>query len=217
MEFAFEPLSDAIERHLMWAGPILGLVTFGESLLIVGAFFPATALMLLAGSLAAVGLLDPAEVLLWCLAGAIAGDAVSYWIGRAAGPKGSRHPLLSGHRKSVARARLFIRRYGVASIFLCRFMGPVRAVVPTIAGITAMGHSRFQLANVGSAIVWVPVMLAPGYLATRGYNLIAFDTTVWSVAGLGAIAIASGLAWAWASFRRTGKQSADRAGAPARR
>lgn len=209
MEFALDPLSDAIERHLVWAGPILGLVTFGESLLVVGAFFPATALMLLAGSLAAVGVLDPVEVLLWCLAGAVAGDAVSYWIGRAAGPKGSRHPLLREHRTSVARARLFIRRYGVASIFLCRFMGPVRAVVPTIAGITAMGHNRFQLANVGSAIVWVPVMLAPGYLATKGYGLIEFDATVWSLAGLGGIALAFRLAWAWASFRRNEKPPAD--------
>jgi len=75
------------------------------------------------------------------------------------------------HRKALARARLFFRKYGVASIFLCRFMGPVRAFLPLIAGITAMPQTRFQLANIGSALVWVPVMLAPGYLAAKGVGL----------------------------------------------
>jgi membrane protein DedA with SNARE-associated domain len=49
-------------------------------------------------------------------------------------------------------------------------MGPVRAFVPLIAGITAMPASRFQVANIGSALVWVPVMLAPGYLAAKGVD-----------------------------------------------
>jgi len=31
-----------------------------------------------------------------------------------------------------------------------------------------MHHLRFQLANVLSALAWVPLMLAPGYLAARG-------------------------------------------------
>ena len=36
----------------------------------------------------------------------------------------------------MARTRLFFRKYGVAAIYLCRFMGPVRGFVPLIAGVT---------------------------------------------------------------------------------
>jgi membrane protein DedA with SNARE-associated domain len=157
-----------IARNAVWAGPVLGLITFGESMAFIGAFFPATALMVIAGGLAAAGILDPVAVVAWCVAGAVAGDGVSYWIGRRAGPDAFRSPLMQRRRRIIARARLFFRKYGAASIYLCRFLGPVRAFVPLIAGMTAMNHIRFQVANLGSAIVWVPVMLAPGYLAAKG-------------------------------------------------
>lgn len=163
-------LGGFIARNAVWAGPILGLVTFGESMVVIGAFFPATALMVIAGGLAAAGVLHPAEVLLWCLAGAIAGDAVSYWLGLRTGPVAWRHPLLKSRRRLVARARLFFKRYGVLSIILCRFLGPVRAFVPFIAGVTRMAQLRFQVANIVSALIWVPVMLAPGYLAGKGFT-----------------------------------------------
>jgi membrane protein DedA with SNARE-associated domain len=168
MDLPIAELGEFIERHSAWAGPVLGLITFGESMVLIGAFFPATALMVIAGGLAATGVVHPVPVILWCIAGAVGGDAVSYYIGRRVGPAAWRLSWMRRHRTAVARARLFFRRYGVASIFLCRFMGPVRAFVPLIAGITGMKNTRFQLANVGSAVIWVPVMLAPGYLAAKG-------------------------------------------------
>ena len=161
----FDNLGDFIRQNAAWAGPILGLITFGESMVVIGAFFPATVLMVIAGGLAAQGIINPFELIAWCVAGAVLGDAVSYWLGRKLGPMAWRHPLLKAHRRIAARARLFFRKWGVTSIYLCRFMGPVRAFVPLIAGITDMPHMRFQLANLGSALIWVPVMLAPGFLA----------------------------------------------------
>jgi membrane protein DedA with SNARE-associated domain len=179
MEHLAGDLRDFIIENRMWAGPILGLITFGESMVVIGAFFPATALMLIAGGMAATGILDPWSVLFWCIAGAVAGDAVSYWLGRKAGPRAWRHPVMRKRRKMAARARLFFRRFGTASIFLCRFMGPVRAFVPLIAGMTAMPQLRFQLANLGSAVIWVPVMLAPGYLAGKGLQTPSAGTWFW--------------------------------------
>lgn len=164
----FDGLGDFIRANSAWAGPVLGLITFGESMVLIGAFFPATALMLVAGGLAAEGSVSIIEVLLWCIAGAFLGDAVSYWLGRKLGPTAWRSQLLSNQRRLAARSRLFFRRWGVLSIYLCRFMGPVRAFVPLIAGITGMPHLKFQLANLGSAAVWVPIMLAPGYLGGLG-------------------------------------------------
>ena len=168
MEQFFADVGDFIREHSQWAGPILGLITFGESMVLIGAFFPATVLMVTAGGLAGAGVIDPWSLLLWCIAGATLGDAVSYWLGRKLGPKAWRHPWLKKHKAGLARARLFFRKYGVLSIYLCRFMGPVRAFVPLIAGMTGMAHRKFQIANVGSAAIWVPVMLAPGYLSAKG-------------------------------------------------
>ena len=153
MDSWLNDLGDFISRNAFWAGPVLGLITFGESMVLIGAFFPATALMLVAGGLAAAGVVNIFEVIAWCVAGAFLGDAVSYWLGRKLGPRAWRHPILKGQRRIASRSRLFFRKYGVLSIYLCRFMGPVRAFVPLIAGITTMPHLRFQLAGVGVTLL----------------------------------------------------------------
>ena len=59
------------------------------------------------------------------------------------------------------RERLF-EKYGVMAVFIGRFFGPLRAVVPLIAGTATMPLIPFQLANVASALLWAAVVLAPG-------------------------------------------------------
>ena len=168
MEAFIQSLADFIARHAAWAGLVLGVVTLLESLVLIGAFIPATALMVMAGGLIAAGVLDPVEVVLWCVAGAIIGDAVSFELGRRLGPRALRHPMFRGHRRKVARTRLFNRRYGAASIFIGRFFGPLRAFVPLVAGLLQMRRRTFQLANAVSAAIWVLAILAPGYFAAKG-------------------------------------------------
>lgn len=168
MEGFIQDAAAFIARHGAWAGPLLGLMTFGESLVLVGAFVPATALMAATGVLVATDILSPAPVLIWGCVGAVLGEALSYHLGRQAGPAIWRHNRLRSQRKSVARARLYFRRYGAASIFLGRFLGPLQAVVPLTAGATGMGKGRFHVANVLSALIWTPAMLAPGYVAAGG-------------------------------------------------
>ncbi|WP_438893529.1 DedA family protein, partial [Bacillus cereus group sp. BC2] len=75
-----------IETNQAWAGPITFLLTLGESMVLLGLFIPATALMLLTGGLIGAGTLDPWNILAWGIAGAIVGDALSYALGRWAGP-----------------------------------------------------------------------------------------------------------------------------------
>ena len=49
-------------------------------------------------------------------------------------------------------------------IFLGCFFGPLRSAVPLAAGLCEMPTSRFQLANIGSALVWAAGILTPGRL-----------------------------------------------------
>lgn len=199
MEQFVAPLSEFIVRHQAWAGIVLGLVTFVESLVLVGAFVPATALMLLAGGLMATGVLDPFGVILSCVAGAALGDAVSYWIGRRLGPKAMRHRAFRPHRRKIARTRLFTRKYGSASIYIGRFFGPLRAFVPIAAGMLRMPTGRFQVANVLSALIWVPAMLAPGYFAAKGLaeleRLWEADALTLAIVGTAIVVGAAALAW----------------------
>ncbi len=154
-------------QHRDMAGPILGFIAFGESLILVGLVFPATAIMLFTGSLLERKLLDPATVIAWSILGSVLGDLVTYWIGRWIGPSVVHHWPLNRDKEAVARARLFFRRYGFLSIFIGRFLGPVRPTIPLVAGIMRMRQLTFQVANVTSAIAWVLFMLMPGYFFAR--------------------------------------------------
>lgn len=146
---------------------VIGIIAFGESLVLVGLIIPATALMLAIGGLVGTGIISPVPVIIGAIVGAVLGDVVSYWLGRWLGPRiVHRRPLL-GYREQVAQARLFFRRFGFASVFVGRFFGPVRATMPLVAGMMRMNQRRFQVANVSSAVVWAPVMLAPGWLAGK--------------------------------------------------
>lgn len=174
MDSLLSSAADFIARHHVWAGVVLGAVTFLESLVVIGAFVPATGLLVAAGGLVAAGVLDPVSVIAGCVIGAVMGDAISYWIGRRLGTGVLRQPMLLPHRRKIAWTRLYCRRYGVASIFIGRFFGPLRAFVPVMVGVLRMRQRVFQLANVTSALVWVLAMLAPGYLAAKGLEQLEF-------------------------------------------
>lgn len=193
-------VGDFIRDHGFWAGPVVGLITFGESLVVVGLFIPATAILMLVGGLIGTGVLDPAPILVGAVIGAVLGDWVSYLIGRKIGPSVFRRWPLTKYRALIARSRLFFRRFGFASIFVGRFLGPIRATIPLVAGVMRMDQRRFQLANVTSAIIWVPTLLAPGYFATTtfAYLSLASEAT-W--AGLIALIVLLSIGGSWLGYR----------------
>tara|TARA_R110000851_G_scaffold333421_1_gene512935 strand:- start:63455 stop:64087 length:633 start_codon:yes stop_codon:yes gene_type:complete len=175
MEELVNQLTQFIHANQEWTGLILGLMTMGESLLIVGIAIPATAIMLVVGGLIGSGTVEPLPVIGWGILGAIIGDGISYYIGRWLGPQIIHRWPLNRQKRAVARARLFFYKYGMLSIFGGRFLGPLRAIIPTVAGVMKMRHWRFQVANILSAIVWVPVMLIPGYLTGRSIGALGSD------------------------------------------
>ncbi|OXR48437.1 hypothetical protein PuT2_12140 [Pusillimonas sp. T2] len=177
MEQIVLEITQFINANQEWAAMILGLLAMGESLLIVGLAIPATAVMLVVGGLVGNGTLDAGPVIFWGVIGATIGDAISYYIGRLLGPRIIHRWPLNQQKRAVARARYFFYRYGMLSIFGGRFLGPLRAILPTVAGIMKMRHWRFQLANVLSAIIWIPVMLLPGYLTGRSIGALGSNGT----------------------------------------
>lgn len=196
-------------HHKAWAGPILGVIAFGESLVLVGLFFPATLIMVFAGLAIQQGRLDAASVIGWSIAGAVLGDIVTYWIGRWIGPSVVHHWPLNRDKAAVARARLFFRRYGFLSIFIGRFLGPVRPTIPLVAGIMRMRHLTFQIANVTSAFVWVPFMLFWGYAFSKAVGDLSRMTTGNWVA-LFAFLVAVMLTLTFATVRMQGKSAKGR-------
>jgi membrane protein DedA with SNARE-associated domain len=151
-----------VRHNQVWAPFIVFALAFGESLAVVSLFVPATVLMLAIGALIGVAGIEFWPVWLGAALGATLGDWVSYEIGRVLKYRAFTIWPLSTRPDLVPMGENFFSRWGTWGIFIGRFFGPARAVVPLIAGIFAMPRVLFQAANVSSAMVWGFVLLAPG-------------------------------------------------------
>lgn len=187
-------LTDYLSAHPYLAILILFLVAFGEAMLFIGLFVPSTPIMIGAGALVGLGKLGLVPVLIASAVGAIAGDALSFWIGR----RGKRHLVsvwpLSTHPELLATGERFFARHGSLSIFLARFVPVVKAVLPTVAGMAGMSPIRFAIVNVLSAFVWSAAHLFPSMLVGRGIG-VAATANPKVIELFGAILILSVLAW----------------------
>ena len=198
MDDLAQQLVDFIRQHQGWAGPILFVTAFGESLCIVNLFVPGTAILIAAGALIPLGIVDPWTGFFWSVPGAVIGDTLSYWIGRRFAPFLPRLWPFTRRPDMLPRGEAFFRRYGAWSVAIGRWFGPVRAVIPLTAGCMRMEPLPFQIANIGSALVWSPSLLAFGALA--GTALRQFQEPTLII--LGVLAAAALLVWGWRRFGR---------------
>ena len=90
------------------------------------------------------------------------GDWVSYWFGYRYKEHVAEMWPLSRYPEILPRGEAFVKKWGVPSIFIGRFFGPLRASVPLAAGIFEMSYWPFQIANFVSALVWSAVLLLSG-------------------------------------------------------
>ncbi len=186
-------------------GAILFVLTLLEALLVVGLLIPIVGVMLAAGALVANGALHPVEAILWCSAGAAAGDALSYLMGHRLGGRRATKLLFAGQRRLLARAKLLTRRHGVIAIAAARYLGPARPFIPILAGISRTRPWSFHFANVLSAPIWVISLLAPGYLAARNLQMFGSDPALASGIALALIlAVGAGVMW----FKRSQQPAA---------
>jgi undecaprenyl-diphosphatase len=135
-----------------------------EAVAVIGTVVPGSTVVFAGGVLVGLRVLDPWLAAGASVVGAILGDGLSYWLGRhyheairAMWPL-RRHPAL------FARGEAYFELHGGKSVFLGRFLGPLRAIVPVIAGMANMPPGRFYLMNALSALAWAAAHLLPGVL-----------------------------------------------------
>lgn len=163
-----QALFEATRQWLIANPQFAGLITFaiaaGESLAGVGMLVPGITLFFAIGSLIGVDVLSFWPILLWAIAGAVVGDNLSFWAGKYFKQRLWNIWPLSKYPELPQQGEAFFQKHGGKSIVLGRFVGPVRAIVPAVAGMSNMSSRYFFLVNVASAIVWAPVVLLPGVL-----------------------------------------------------
>lgn len=115
---------------------LIFLISFLESSAFVGAFFPGASLIVFAGFLSSQGNLDPGSLIIFAIFGALLGDNFSFWLGKQKFFI-NRKPYRC---KYLEKGYCFFKKYKAESIFLARFIGPARAIIPFVAGNASLNY-----------------------------------------------------------------------------
>src|SRR4051794_26601183 len=130
-----------------------GLLVPGESLVLASGFFSHQGILQLDAVIAAVAL------------GAVAGDNIGFLLGFRLGrewllKKGSRFGL---RKKRLAQVDAFFQRRGSRAVFIGRFIGFARALVPFVAGSSRMPYRRVIVGGGPGGGTWAVRVLTPGF------------------------------------------------------
>ncbi len=163
----FEPLILGLESIGAWAYAVVFLLVILESVIFIGFFMPGETLLLFVGFLVAQDILPlDIKILLFLIAlGATLGNIVSYYLGRFHFRPVMDTSLGQRWQGILHEGESFFEKHGGKSVFLARFTGVFRAVIPLIAGLSRMKWLPFLLWNIAGAVVWSFVFLLFGFYA----------------------------------------------------
>lgn len=154
-----ELLSLATERGV-------AVVFFATLAARLGAPIPASAVLVVAGGLVAMGQLPLWTTVLGALLGNLLGDAAWFYAGRRFGHRMMR--LLCKVSLSpdtcVRQSESLITRWGGASLIAAKFVPGVSVVAPPMAGALHMSTARFVGFDTLAAAIWSAAFLIPGWL-----------------------------------------------------
>ena len=160
--FDFSNILEFLTNNTEWINWAAFTLVFLESLIIIGLFTPATLIVPGIGALAASVGIGPLEIFIYATLGMIFGDSISYLLGKLIGNR-----VISWfpeeQKPYVERARVFIKKYGILSVALGRFVGPLRCLVPLTAGTLGMKSKLFFPVEFLSAPAWTAVYVLTGY------------------------------------------------------
>ncbi|MBT8041316.1 MAG: DedA family protein, partial [Gammaproteobacteria bacterium] len=150
--------------HPGWGALTIFLVAFLESLVLIGILLPGMFILFGIGALVGLGALELMPLWIAATLGAFCGDSLSYYFGhRFRGALLDVWPF-SRYPGLMERGTFFFRRHGAKSVLTGRFIGPLRPVIPAVAGMMGMKPPRFLVVDSVACVLWAPAFLIPGIL-----------------------------------------------------
>jgi len=198
-------LLPALEHFRMLGYWVVLLLSLMESLAFVGVVVPGSVVVVFAGSLAAKGFFDLGDLVWFASAGAILGDGISFRMG-----KGGHIRFREENRifkpGLLEKGKVFFTRHGGKSVFLGRFVGLIRAVIPFVAGLSGMEAKSFYLWNIASAIIWAATHLLAGYFLGQAWHIVEIWSTRFGVVLAAMLLLAMGAYWLKRFAERRGRE-----------
>lgn len=142
-----------------------------ESLPIVGLIVPGGVIVGFLGFLSATDIFELQKLILFAATGAILGDIISYCLG-IYGTKFFRLENKVLKLSYLESGKKFFKKHGSKSVFLGRFVGILRPIIPFVAGLFGMDKKNFLFWNVTSGICWAILFSLIGYFSGGALEVI---------------------------------------------
>lgn len=165
-----------------WLYLLAGGLAFAEAAILVGMVLPGETALLVAGVFcnAKYGELNLGLMIAIAVVCAIGGDSVGYEFGKKFGPslRRSRLGRWVGERRWAA-VDGFIHRHGGKAVLLGRLTALMRALMPSMAGMSGMRYRTFLLWNAIGGLIWAPACVLLGYGFASALDVVG-QTVTWA-------------------------------------
>lgn len=151
---------------------LLSVIALLESVPAVGMLVPGSILTIFVGFLALHGKGDIVSVMIASSIGAFLGDIITYVGGGRLGPRINRSHFFQKRRALMLRADHFFVEHGGKSVLLGRFIGPLRGLIPFVAGYARMSPAVFGIYSLVSATAWGIAYPGLGYIGGASWKRV---------------------------------------------
>jgi membrane-associated protein len=158
----------------LWLYVIAGGLAFAEAALLVGFVLPGEIALLVAGYFCRYGSLDLWVMAVVAVVCAIAGDSVGFELGKRFGPplRRSRVGHWIGERRWAA-VDAALHKHGGKAVFVGRFTALLRALMPSMAGMSGMRYRTFLAWNAAGGLIWGSGCVLLGYGFASALNTVS--------------------------------------------
>ena len=147
--------------------------------------------------------LDVVQLGILCTIASVAGNQVSYFIGRRAGRALYLRPDSRWFKRAwLEEAQRYYDRHGGKTIVIARFMPIIRTFAPVVAGAAEMKPALFLFYNIVGGAAWSWSMLLVGYLLAVHVPVVGEHIEALIVAIIVLSLAPAGIAWVKQRQRR---------------
>ena len=164
--FEFNEIIVWLEKNPQWIA--LGIIgaSFIESFALIGIIIPGVLLLAIISGLAATSL-NIIEVVTIAYFSSLLADVMSFFIGYSFRNSINKVWPFKEHPEFLQEGQKFFKQYGMIGLFIGKFIGPIRPLLPITAGSLNMDKRRFFLIEILSCFLWALIYTVPGYYAAQ--------------------------------------------------
>ena len=149
---------------------------FIESFALIGVVIPGVVLLAVISGMA-VSTLNVFELVLIAYVASFLADILSFLLGTSISKSIDKLWPFNKYPYLLGQGRSFVKRFGILGVFVGKFIGPIRPLLPLTAGSLGMNFKHFSIVEIFSSFLWALLYTVPGYYAGKSILDSQFDLT----------------------------------------